>query len=179
VANWTEEDYAALMARRATNDICAALGRRYGQKGRQEASLSKKRTGKKAKEALPTPSEHEEQVRLFEVCKLHEKKYPGLELIHAIPNGGERHAAVAAKLKAEGVKAGVPDIFLPVPKGNAHGLYIELKAIGGSVTDKQRAMMAGLSRQGYACLVCYGWENAWREIEAYMKTESVHLGVLL
>ena len=123
-------------------------------------------------------SEHDEQVALFRMAKLHEKKYPGLELMHAIPNGGARHIAVAAKLKAEGVKAGIPDIFLPVPRGNAHGLYIELKAEAGRVTDAQREMMAGLSRQGYACLVCYGWEKAWREIEAYMKSETILLGPL-
>jgi len=76
-------------------------------------------------------SEHQEQCALMRMCRLHERKYPGLELIHSIPNGGARHIAVAAKLRAEGVRAGVPDIFLPVPRGSAHGLYIELKRKGG------------------------------------------------
>ena len=124
-------------------------------------------------------TEHQEQAALMQMCRLHEKKYPGLELIHAIPNGGQRHIAVAAKLKAEGVKAGIPDIFLPVPRGNAHGLYVELKAKGGKVSDAQRDMLAALSKQGYACLVAYGWEQAWKEIEAYMKSETVHVGPIL
>jgi hypothetical protein len=124
------------------------------------------------------PSEHAEQVALMKICKEHEVKYPELKLLHAIPNGGQRHVAVAAKLKAEGVKAGVPDLFLPAPRGNAHGLYIEMKKPGGSVTQAQRRMMAALAAQGYACLVCYGWENAWREIEAYLKSKVVHIGVL-
>lgn len=120
-------------------------------------------------------TEHQEQSALMTMCRLHENKYPGLELIHAIPNGGQRHIAVAKKLKAEGVKAGVPDIFLPVPRGNAHGLYIELKAKGGRVSDAQRTMLAALAEQGYACIVAYGWENAWDEIEAYMKSKAVHV----
>ena len=125
--------------------------------------------------SMDTASEHQEQKTLMQMCKLHEKKYPGLELIHAIPNGGHRHVAVAAKLKAEGVKAGVPDIFLPVPRGKAHGLYVELKAKGGSVTPEQRKMLGALEKQGYACVVAYGWEGAWREIEAYMQSGEVAL----
>lgn len=120
-------------------------------------------------------TEHQEQAALMRVCRLHENKYPGLELIHAIPNGGQRHIAVARKLKAEGVKAGVPDIFLPVPRGNAHGLYIELKAKGGRVSDAQRNMLAALSSQGYACIVAYGWENAWGEVKSYMESKTVHV----
>lgn len=38
-----------------------------------------------------------------------------LEWLFAIPNGGERHAAVANKMKVEGAKAGVYDLFLPCP----------------------------------------------------------------
>ena len=38
---------------------------------------------------------------------------PRLEWIHAIPNGGLRNKATASNLKAEGVKSGVLDVFLP------------------------------------------------------------------
>lgn len=118
-------------------------------------------------------TEHQEQAALMKMCKLSMRKYPELALIHAIPNGGQRHIAVAAKLKAEGVKAGVPDIFLPAPRGNSHGLYIELKARGGKVSEAQREMLAALAGQGYACLVAYGWEQAWNEIEDYLKSGTV------
>lgn len=114
-------------------------------------------------------SEHDEQVALMKICKLHEKKYQGLELIHSIPNGGARHIAVAKKLKAEGQRPGVPDLFLPVPKGNAHGLYIELKAKGGRVSDAQRNMMECLHKQGYAIMVAYGFESAWSGIKNYLE----------
>lgn len=122
-------------------------------------------------------TEHQEQAALMQVARLHEKKWPELALLHAIPNGGQRHVAVAAKLKAEGVKAGIPDLFLPVPRGNAHGLYIELKAKGGNVSDSQRKMLAALAAQGYACLVCYGWEPAWEEIQKYLAGPVYVFGV--
>ena len=63
-----------------------------------------------------TGSEHEEQVALFEWAEWNKRQYPELELMFAIPNGGQRHVVVAKKLKDEGVKAGVPDIFLPVAR---------------------------------------------------------------
>lgn len=121
-----------------------------------------------------TPYEHDEQKALIRVCKLHEKKYPGLELLFAIPNGQKRTIGVAKKLKAEGVKAGVPDLFLPVPRGECHGLFIELKAKGGRVSNLQNQMLTELSRHGYACIVAFGWEHAWNEIQNYMKTEKVY-----
>lgn len=68
----------------------------------------------------PIPTEHWEQVQLFEWSE----NLPELKLMHAIPNGGKRDIRVALKLKEEGVKPGVPDIFLPLSRGGKHGLYI-------------------------------------------------------
>ena len=64
---------------------------------------------------------------------------PELRLLHAIPNGGKRLKSEAARLQAMGVKPGVPDLCLPVPRGKYHGLYIELKRLyGGRVSPAQR-----------------------------------------
>lgn len=94
---------------------------------------------------------------------------PDLKLMHAIPNGGKRDIQTAARLKAEGVKPGVPDIFLPVARGGKHGLYIELKRRkGGTVSAAQEAWIRALALQGYQCAVCHGWEAAKDEIERYM-----------
>ena len=54
-------------------------------------------------------------------------RYPELKLLHHIPNGGRRDPIEAKHLKAQGVKPGVPDLCLPVARGNFHGLYIEMK----------------------------------------------------
>lgn len=111
------------------------------------------------------PTEHDEQCALFAWAAWK----PELHLMHAIPNGGKRDIRTAAKLKAEGVKPGVPDIFLPVAKGGFHGLYIELKRRkGGTLSKAQEAWIRALMAQGYLCAVCHGWEAARAEIERYM-----------
>lgn len=72
----------------------------------------------------------------------------------AIPNGGRRDLLEAVNLKRQGVKAGVPDIFIAYPSRIYHGLFIELKTIEGELTKKQYEMMARLEEQGYYCAVC-------------------------
>ena len=82
-----------------------------------------------------------------------ESRWPELRLLHAIPNGGKRDIRTAAMLKAEGVKPGVPDICLPVPRGGKHGLYIELKRRkGGTVSKAQEAWIRALMAQGFVII---------------------------
>jgi hypothetical protein len=76
---------------------------------------------------------------------------------------------VATKLKAEGVKRGVPDYCLPVARGRYNGLYLELKAPGGRVTVEQNWWIDKLEDQGYAAGVCYGADEAIRILETYLR----------
>ena len=116
------------------------------------------------------PSEHAEQSALFQWAELNRRKYPALKLLYAIPNGGHRHIAVALKLKAEGVKAGVPDICLPIARRGLHGLYIEMKKrSGGVLSQKQADWMLNLVEQNYSYAVAYGFEDAKRIIEDYLR----------
>lgn len=73
---------------------------------------------------LPVPSESIEQINLFRWVAFQSATHPELERLYHIPNGGKRYATTAKRLKAEGVKAGVPDLCLPVPRGAYHGLQI-------------------------------------------------------
>jgi hypothetical protein len=117
------------------------------------------------------PTEHEEQCALFAWAAAHEAEYPALKLLFAVPNGGYRHAATAAALKAEGVKAGVPDIFLPVPRWDRfNGLWIELKRADRSngPTEAQTWWIEQLRKQGYMAVVCYGAEEAIHVIRHYL-----------
>jgi hypothetical protein len=93
-------------------------------------------------------SEHAEQAALFRWAEFARSRLPELALLHAIPNGGHRHKATAARLKAEGVKRGVPDVCLPVPRGGAHGLYIELKTERGKPTPEQLGWIRALRGRG-------------------------------
>jgi hypothetical protein len=113
--------------------------------------------------------EHKEQVALFEWAKLAQNVYPVLKWMYAIPNGGHRHIAVAAKLKAEGVKSGVPDVCLPVPKNGFGALYIEMKAGKNKPTINQIEWEGGLNEIGNKSVTCWGWEAAKTIIEEYLK----------
>lgn len=115
------------------------------------------------------PTEAQEQEALFYWASIEQRRYPELALLHAIPNGGSRHPVEAKHLKAQGVKAGIPDIFLPVARQGYHGLYIELKRVkGGCVSEAQQRWLDYLREQGYKAEVCRGFEEARREIVVYL-----------
>lgn len=122
----------------------------------------------KDKRLLPT--EGEEQARLFSWCKMHEREWPELALLFHIPNGGSRGKAEAGRFKAEGVKAGVPDLMLPVARGESHGLFVEMKRQdGGRVRPEQKEWMERLRQQGYQAVVCRGWEGASEALVKYLE----------
>ncbi len=112
-----------------------------------------------------------EQICLFRWAAYMQGKYPELNLMYHIPNGGSRNKLEAANLKRQGVKAGVPDICLPVARGLYHGLYIEMKNTSGKnkATAKQKDWIDELKKQGYMAIVCFGWQEASEVIEKYMK----------
>lgn len=124
-----------------------------------------------ASSSLSCPSEANEQQWLFRwAWDMQHLKWPELALLYHCPNGGSRNKIEAARLKGQGVKAGVPDVFLPVPKGGYHGLYIEMKKQhGGTVSPEQKEWIANLREQGYRVEVCKGFQSAADVIEAYME----------
>lgn len=89
--------------------------------------------------------------------------------LFAIPNGGLRAKSVAAKLSIEGVRKGVPDLFLPVSRSGFYGLFIELKSEKGRPTKEQNDWVLFLLAQGYMAKVCYGYQEAIDLISGYMK----------
>lgn len=122
-----------------------------------------------------TGSETAHQRALFAWAALNRAKYPCLKYMFAIPNGGERNIKVAAGLKAEGVKSGVPDIFLPAPGWGKHGLFIEMKKEmyrnrkNGGCSDEQLGYIEYLSGCGYTVRVCYNWIEASEVIVNYLE----------
>lgn len=113
--------------------------------------------------------EDTEQIHLFDWAAMQSGKYPELLSLFHIPNGGKRDAREGARFKRMGVKAGVPDLFLPVPRGKYHGLFIELKAEGGKVTEHQKEWLKNLAASGYAACVCFGFDEARRDIMNYLE----------
>jgi hypothetical protein len=118
---------------------------------------------------FPCPTEHEEQATLIEMCALFAPHHPELELLMATPNGGKRHPATAARLAAEGVRAGYPDLSLDVARGGYHGLKIEMKRLrGGTVRPEQKWWHERLRAEGYRVEVCRGCDAAWAAISDYL-----------
>jgi hypothetical protein len=109
---------------------------------------------------MALPTEHAEQVSL---CGWLDTRLPELDYF-AIPNGGERNAIVAQKLKAEGVKAGVPDMFIP-----SLNLFLELKRVkGGHVSPVQKYWHERLTNCGYTVAVCKGAAEAVKVITQHI-----------
>lgn len=114
----------------------------------------------------PIRSEHVEQCA---TCEWFWLQYPQYRRhLFAIPNGGARHPAVAAKLKAEGVIPGVFDLFLMVARPGCAGMWIEMKAKGGKVSDHQKDFKGRAEAQGFKAVVCYGFEEAKQAIQEYL-----------
>ncbi len=108
------------------------------------------------------------QEALFRWCEFQMQRFPELKLLYHVPNGGKRDKATAVALKRQGVKAGVPDLCLPVAAGGYHGLYIELKAGKNKTTKLQNEWLEDLKNQGYCTAVCYGWQEAAEKITEYL-----------
>jgi hypothetical protein len=115
------------------------------------------------------PTEHEEAVLFSGWCEAEGHTDPRLSLLFAIPNGGHRHIGVARKMKAEGVKRGVPDYCLPIPRGEYHGLFIELKTKTGSTSKDQKQWLQALTQQGYLAVVAKGADDAIAAIQKYLR----------
>lgn len=119
---------------------------------------------------LPVPTEHEEQARLFRWFETIEASHSVLPWIFAIPNGSHKSVATAMKFQREGLRSGVPDIFVPWGSAGCHGLFIEMKRQkGGVVSDTQKAWHTMLrERLDYRVEVCAGAVEAARVITSYL-----------
>lgn len=128
---------------------------------------------------MTAPTEHAEAVELMRLVRLHEPRYPILRFMFAVPNGGHRNKAAAGKLKAEGVRPGVPDYLFPIRSIDSRtcstyvGLAIELKKTrGGSTSAEQHEWLAMLEDQGWRAAVCKGHRHAWRVICEYLSIRN-------
>ena len=101
------------------------------------------------------------QVELIQLRNLYLPQLPELRLLHHIPNGGWRTRAEAGILMAMGVVSGMPDLHLPVGTRGFSGLYLELKAPGGVVSESQQQVIGSLRKVGHCVQVCDSVDFAW------------------
>lgn len=135
-------------------------------------------------EQLAKDSEHSQQMAFFCALVPLYQRFPALRLgCFAIPNGGERNIAVATKLKAEGVKEGVLDVFVSIPTFQYHGLYIEFKRPktekqrAGKLSDSQLEFAALMISQNYAFFLAYDYRHAIDAVLSYLSNSFVPLSL--
>lgn len=116
--------------------------------------------------------EYDEQAAIINWARLLSGNEPRLEYLHAIPNGARVSRSQAKKLKAEGLKAGAPDLCLPAPAKGYHGLYIELKWGSNTPTEEQQKFLDFLHEQGYLVLVCWSAPEAIGHIVDYLDMDQ-------
>lgn len=99
-------------------------------------------------------------------------QYPALKFAFHIPNGGERHVAVAARMKAAGTKKGVPDVFIPIPSGIYGGMFIEFKTKKGRLSQEQILYSGHLIDSRYYCIVSTDYKEAVSSVLEYLNFEG-------
>ena len=112
-------------------------------------------------------TESDLQKAIITWAKTKERIHPELEWLHSCPNGGKRDSRTAQLMVAEGVKAGVLDLALDVPRGGYHGLKLELKRPGGiclKPTKEQLEYIGFVTANGYNVLV----SNCFDELKSHI-----------
>ena len=121
------------------------------------------------------PSEHSEQSTVIDWTFMMMGKYPELDLIFAVPNGASTGPIGKNSLKREGLRPGVCDLFLPCARGGFHGMFIEMKAHSGKLSENQEQFIAAVEKQGYYTAVCWGAQEAINQLEYYLGLEDINL----
>ncbi len=118
-----------------------------------------------------SPLEHVEQRGLIDLCSMMIGRYPDLDLLYAVPNAAKRTKGERGRLLAEGMRAGVPDLALPVARRGYFGMYVELKradANDRALSSQQCWWLARLKDAGYYAVCCMGAADAWKEMQWYL-----------
>ena len=110
-----------------------------------------------------------EQAKVIAWARANERNYPYLQLLHCSLNGVKMTKAQAGRAIAQGMLSGVPDLFLPVPRGKYHGLYIEMKHGSNTLTENQKKFLQNAANVGFVVSVCYSAQEAIKRIEDYYK----------
>lgn len=134
---------------------------------------------------LSAPSEFSEQAALCQWWAIACRKWKVPEMaLFAIPNGAvlagdAKHRAIQmSRLKATGLRPGVPDLMLAVPlyttslsgthTMHAAGLFIEQKRKPNKPSEDQLAMATMLRGAGFDVCICYSADEGIRAISGYL-----------
>ena len=113
-------------------------------------------------------SEYQEQCSLVEWFRV---RYPD-RIINADMGGVRLTMGNAIKAKRAGHLKGYPDLFIAVAKGGYYGLFIEMKTKKGKASNEQEEIIKKLNQEGYYAIICYGFDNAMKTINDYMRLKG-------
>ena len=114
--------------------------------------------------------EHELQKAFFEWLHL---TYPLINKVtFAVPNGVRCSQMQAMKLKAEGLKAGMPDVMMAKPNDTYSGLFIEFKIKPNKPSEIQTEKMLNLTENGYKCVLVYDIDDAMNVVKEYLTHQT-------
>ena len=116
--------------------------------------------------------EDDEQAKVFEWAAWKQREHKLLMMLFHVPNGGNRNVREAVRLKRQGVKAGIPDIYLDVPMGFYYGLRIELKIAKNKPTENQTKYIDMYNELGYKAVICYSADEAISVICKYLEIKN-------
>lgn len=122
-------------------------------------------------------SESLHQQALFEFFAYAQSRIPELQYAFHVPNGGQRNARVGLQLKREGVKRGVPDIIIPVPRQSYVGMVIELKFGKNKLSTEQQDWLSFFAQQHWHCIVAYSWQDAALHVVRYFEHPPEEFGL--
>lgn len=127
---------------------------------------------KKAAHTRKRPTDEEHRIQC-ECVRWFSLQYPRLYgRLFAVPNGGRRDATTAAKLKAEGVVAGVADLILLKSNRDYGALLIEMKTRKGRQRDSQKQWENTVCADSeYKYVVCRSFDDFKLEVDDYLKNE--------
>jgi len=136
---------------------------------------------------LRVPPEWREQEALVRWAALHEAQEPRFRVLFAVPNGEWRAKSTAGKLVKMGVRAGVPDLCLPIPARFSHtdhdgttrwvgfhALWLEMKPVDhGVMSEAQQAFGHLLLDYGHYVALCHGWVEGAKTLCWYVHRDDL------
>ena len=113
------------------------------------------------------PFEHQIQSAFFDLIRVYANKDDRFQDIFAIPNQRGNDFYWLKMKKEEGLKKGVLDVFVSVPSGPYHGLYIEFKAGKNKLSEAQAKFADRMTKRGFLVVVAREAISAFNTVKKY------------
>lgn len=166
MANWTQEEFAALLKKPGISELNIDLQPK--PKSKQKAVVeTQTQLNLSGDELFHRLLDHREKNKLetvvqsnyFEWVRINKAYAEPLRAAFAVPNGGSRPKKTAATMKAEGMEAGVPDLMILAPARGYAGLVIETKTKYNQPSDEQKEWLNRLARNNFYCVAAWSTED--------------------